>query len=198
MSGPHEHAHSSQPGPAARPVADASVRLARVSDAPAVGQVQAAVWTQAYAAVLAPEIVGAFEPQAFARAWRTSLEAPPSAAHRLLVACAGEQVVGFAALGPSGDPDAAEDGDGELLVLAVHPGARRLGHGSRLLNAVVDTARGHGLASLRAWLPQGDAVTAGFLEAAGFARDGAFRDRVVGTAECDVLREVRLVADISR
>lgn len=196
VSGPHEHAHSSQLG--ASPVADASVRLARVSDAPAVGQVQAAVWTQAYAAVLAPEIVATFEPHAFARAWRTSLEVPPSAAHRLLVACAGEQVVGFAALGPSGDPDATEGGDGELLVLAVHPDARRHGHGSRLLNAVVDTARGCGLASLRAWLPQDDAVTRGFLVAAGFAGDGAFRDRVVGTAESDVLREVRLVADISR
>lgn len=193
MSGPPEHAHGSRPG--SRPLADASVRLARPSDAPAVGHVQAVVWSEVYAALLAPEVAAAFQPPAFARAWRTSLETPPTAAHRLLVACAGEQVVGFAAVAPSGDPDATGS-DGELTVLAVHPDARQLGHGSRLLNAAVDTARGSGFHALSGWLRDDDAQTRAFLTAAGFTPDGAFRDRAVGPAASDVLREVRLVATI--
>ena len=187
----HDHGHGHDRGP----VADASVRLARVSDAPAVGLVQAAVWTSAYAGVLADEVLADFQPPAFTKAWRASLEAPPSAVHRLLVACAGEQVVGFAAVGPSSDPDAA-DGDGEVLVLGVHPGARRNGHGSRLLNAAVDTVRGSGLTAMRAWVPSGATDIRGFLAGGGFAPDSAFRDRAVGAGPDDVLREVRFVVSI--
>ena len=57
-----------------------------------------------------------------------------------LVACAGDQVVGLAAVGPSQDPDAG-GAQGEVTVLGVHPDARRQGHGSRLLNASVDLLR---------------------------------------------------------
>ncbi len=188
MSHSHPH-HPDQPTD--RIVADASVRLARSSDAPAVGLVQAVLWRDAYAALLPPEVVEAFQPQAFAAAWRASIEQPPSPAYRLLVACAGEQVVGMAAVGPSGDPDAA-DGDAELLVLGVHPQGRRVGHGSRLLNAAVDTARGAGFTTLHGWLLAGDEATRAFLGAGGLEADGAYRDRVVGPADDDVAREVRV------
>jgi len=184
---PHEHDHHHDRGP----VADASVRLAMVSDAPAVGFVQAVLWSEVYAGLMPPEVTADFQPQSFAKVWRDSLEAPPSPAHRLLVACAGDQVVGFSAIGPSSDPD-ARDGDGEILILGIHPQGRRVGHGSRLLNASVDTARGAGFRALGAWLPGRDEMTRAFLVAAGFAPDGAFRDRVLGPEDADVLREVRL------
>ena len=187
MSVPHQHDHHHDRGP----VADASVRLAMVSDAPAVGFVQAVLWTEVYAGLMPPEVTADFQPQSFAKVWRDSLEAPPSPAHRLLVACAGDQVVGFSAIGPSSDPDARDD-DGEILVLGIHPQGRRVGHGSRLLNASVDTARGAGFRALGAWLPGRDEMTRAFLVAAGFAPDGAFRDRVLGPEDSDVLREVRL------
>jgi len=190
----HAHPHHA-PNAERGPVADASVRLARVSDAPAVGMVQATLWTEVYAGLLPPEVLAEFQPQSFARVWRDSLVAPPSPAHRLLVACAGEQVVGFSAVGTSSDPAGCE-GDGEILVLGVHPEARRSGHGSRLLNASVDTARGAGFQLLGVWLPWRDEVTRRFLVAAGFAPDGALRDRVLGPVQSDVFREVRLRAAI--
>lgn len=187
MSEHPDHPHSHGPGP----VADASVRLARPADAPAVGVVQAAVWVLAYGDLLPPDALEDLQPPAFARVWRESLEHPPSSRHRLLVACAGEQVVGMAAIGPSEDPDAGTD-DAELLVLGVHPGAREQGHGSRLVNAAVDTARGGGATALRAWVPDPAVAVRRFLTAAGLEPDGAFRDRVVGPGESDVLRELRL------
>ena len=176
------------------PVADASVRIARPGDVPAVGLVQAAVWRDAYAATLSPEVLERFEAHAFARVWRASLATPPSARHELLVACAGDQVVGFAAIGPSSDAD-ADDAQGELLALGVHPQARRAGHGSRLLNAAVDTLRGRQFTRLTGWVLAGDEATRAFLVASGLSADGAYRDRVVD-ADGTLVREVRLVADL--
>lgn len=192
----HDHHHHDQPhaDAASGPVADASVRLARESDAPAVGLVQATVWREAYAAVLPDEVLATFEPPAFAKAWRTSLANPPQGVHRLLAACAGEQVVGFAAIGPSQDPDASPE-TGELTAIGVHPQARRAGHGSRLLNAAVDTLRGAGAETLHAWVLATDEQTRAFFSQAGLSPDGAFRDRVVAP-DGRTAREVRLVADI--
>lgn len=192
----HEHhGHDHGPGGGALgPLADASVRVARVSDAPAVGFVQAVVFREAYAAALAPEVIEQFQPQAFAGAWRATLEGSASGDGVLLVACAGEQVVGFAAVGASSDPD-ADEGTAELLVLGVHPEARRQGHGSRLLHAVVDTARARGRDRLTAWtLASADEVRA-FLVSAGLAPDGAHRARVVGP-EGETADEVRLSASV--
>jgi ribosomal protein S18 acetylase RimI-like enzyme len=188
----HDHAHSAATGP----IADASVRIARPNDASAVGLVQAAVWRAAYDAVLPRELVGQFGASSFARVWRDSLNAPPSPRHVLLVGCAGAQVVGFAAVGPSIDPDANET-SGEVLALGVHPDARGSGHGSRLLNAAVDTLRGKEFDSMSVWLLARDEDTRAFLTAAGLVPDGAYRDRVIDVDRA-LAREVRLTADLSR
>lgn len=195
-SHPHSVAHDRAHAPAPGPLADASARIARASDAPAVGLVQAAVWRSAYSHVLPQDVVAQFDGPSFARVWRDSLSTPPSPRHVLLVGCAGEQVVGFAAVGPSVDPDATET-SGEVLALGVHPDARRSGHGSRLLNAAVDTLRGKGFDTLSMWILASDEATRAFLTTAGLAPDSAYRDRVID-ADGKVAREVRLTADLSR
>lgn len=182
----HSHDH---------PVADASVRVATPWDVDAVGEVQSVLWREAYASLLAPDALAGATPGEFARVWRESLAQPPSPAYRLLVACAGEEVVGFAAIGPSADPDAT-DVDAELLVAGVRPEARRGGHGSRLLNATVDTAGLTGFARVRTWLLESDRSTRAFLEAAGFIPDGARRERVTGPEEGDIAGELRLTVDV--
>ena len=192
---PHDHAHEHLHDPAAGPVAaDASVRVARASDAPAVGLVQAAVWRDAYAGLLPEEVLAQFEGPAFARVWRDSLASAPSPRHRLLVACAGEQVVGFAAIGPTTDRDQVGTA-GEVLAMGVHPEARRAGHGSRLLNAAIDSLRTGGFALVSVWLLADDEPARAFLVAAGLAPDGAWRDRVIDD-DGATMREVRLVADL--
>lgn len=184
----HGHGHGHAPGP----LADASVRRARPNDAPAVGMVQATVFREAYAGRVPDDVLALFEPDAFARSWRESLTAPPEGVHRLMVACAGDQVVGLAAVGPSQDPDAG-GAQGEVTVLGVHPDARRQGHGSRLLNASVDVLREAGADAVSFWVLADDESGRAFLAASGFAPDGAYRDRVV-SPDGDTLREVRLAA----
>jgi GNAT superfamily N-acetyltransferase len=186
-----DHGHGHTPGP----LADASVRRARPNDAPAVGMVQAVVFREVYTGRVPDDVVAMFEPEPFARAWRDSLTAPPEGVHRLLVACAGEQVVGAAAIGPSQDPDAGA-GTGEVTLLAVHPEARRQGHGSRLLNACVDLLREAGADAVATWLLSDDESGRAFLGASGFGPDGAYRDRVV-SPEGETLREVRLTAGLA-
>lgn len=188
VSHPHEHS----PGP----LADASVRTGRVSDAPAVGLVQTTVWRDAFADLLPAEVLATFDAPAFTTVWRRSLQDPPSALHRLLVACAGEQVVGFVAIGPAEVTDeSVSETDGELLVLAVHPQARRSGHGSRLLNAAADTLRAGDRTAVLAWLPSTDEESRAFTDAAGLAPDGAWRERVVGPGG-ETVREIRVRASL--
>ena len=64
-----------------------------------------------------------------AMVWASGILNPPTPMHRLLVAVESGQVVGYAALGPSQDPD-ADAGIGELLALEVDPEQQREGHGS--------------------------------------------------------------------
>lgn len=195
----HGHPHRHETGGAAPgPLADASVRTARPSDAPAVGLVQATVYQAELADVLAPEVLAELTGPRFAAAWRRSLERPPSTRHRLLVACAGPQVVGYVALGPAEDePGLDVDRSGMVYDGGVHPDGRGTGHGSRLLNAAVDTLRAgqDDLASVVIWARADAQGTLAFLQAAGFLPDGAWRDRVVGE-DGRTTREVRLVAEV--
>ena len=188
----HDQTHS----PATGLISDTSARIAHPNDAPAVGAVQEAVWRAAYAAVLPREVVNRFKASSFARVWRNSLTNPPSPQHVLLVGCAGDQVVGFAAVGPSPDPDTDQTW-GEVLALGVHPDARRSGHGSRLLNAAVDTLRNTGFSTVSVWLLAPDEGTRAFLIAAGLSPDGAYRDRIIDVDDT-LAREVRLTANLSQ
>ena len=85
---------------------------------------------------------------------------------------------------------------GEVTALGVHPAGRRQGHGSRLLNAGVDHLTTAGAEQLSIWILVDDEQTRAFLTGAGFAPDGAYRDRVV-SADGEVLREVRLSCTLS-
>lgn len=177
-----------------QPHADASVRPARPTDAPAIGQVQAQVFIDTYADRLPPEVSAGFAPAAFASVWRRSLESPREGINQLLVALAGQQVVGLVAVGPSQDPDTGQ-ATGEVTLLAVHPLARNQGHGSRLLNAAIDVLREAGAEAVALWVLADDEATRRFLQQSGLHPDGAYRDRVVGP-EDQVLREVRLSAGL--
>jgi ribosomal protein S18 acetylase RimI-like enzyme len=162
--------------------ADASVRAAGAADVPAIGSVQSRAWRAAYSRLLPAEVLDALAADSLAEAWRPAVTAPPSPGYRVLVACAGPTVVGFAACQP----------DGELVALVVDPAHQRSGHGSRLLNAVVDLLREDGAASVSTWSPVDDAPRLAFLASAGLAPDGTRRTFELPGG--GVLPELRLVA----
>ena len=151
-------------------MADVSVRPARAADAELVARVQLETWDKAYAGLLPPLDLRLDQ---VAAVWLNAIEAPPSAQHRVLVACELDQVVGFAACEPA--EDAAE-----LSTLLVEPTWGRRGHGSRLLAACADLWRDDQVPLAVTWVLEEDAVMRAFLESAGWAADGASRDLDAG------------------
>lgn len=177
---------------------ESGVRLARTSDVDGIAAVNVRSWRQRFAATLPGDVLDALDPSDLAMVWASGILNPPTTGHRLLVAVEGADVVGYAAIGPSQDPD-AEPGTGELLALEVDPEQQRQGHGSRLLAAAVDHAGAGGLDTVLVWCPLDDEARRGFLQSAGWAPDTAYRDLSVGT-DADgsdrLVREVRLVVGL--
>ncbi|MPV49567.1 MULTISPECIES: GNAT family N-acetyltransferase [unclassified Pseudactinotalea] len=167
MSHSHGHSHDL--------TADASVRPSVDEDAPLLGRIQAAAWlADGRVPASAEELVDA---AAFSSAWAAAIASPPSAKHRMLTACEGATVVGFAALAP------ADEETGEIVALEVDPDHARAGHGSRLLAACADILRQTGATGLRTWIPVGNEGRIGFFTAAGFGPTGTRRTFDAGGTE---------------
>ena len=177
------------------PTADVSVRLAWATDVEALARVQVRALT-AYGEAL-PGIDEAGAVDAVAAAWREAVVRPPTARHRVLVALAGGEVVGLAAVAPNDDRDAEPGVDGEVAAFHVDPRRTREGHGSRLLAACVDTLRADGFRRATIWVVVGDDAVLTFLGRAGWAPDGAHRrlDREDGSGR--ELHLVRLHTDVT-
>lgn len=152
-----------------------SVRPARVADVAAIGAVQSAAWRAAYADLLPTELLAEVTAPALAEQWQRAIRSAPSRRHRVLVACGGTDVVGFAAFAPSEDADLDPEVDAEVHALVVAPDATRSGHGSRLLHAAADLLHAEGFARAHLWLVEGDSALGDFLVGAGWDRDGAER-----------------------
>ena len=176
------------------PRPDASVRPARKSDAAALAAVTLASWREQYAAVL-PAAASALDEAALVERWTQALGAADGST--VYVACAGDDVVGLAVVAPASDPDLDADASGaaEVAEVVVRPEATREGHGSRLLAAAVDHARGQGRTSVVVWCGTGDDARRAFLESAGLAPDGATRTLDDGAGS--TWRQVRLAASIT-
>lgn len=161
------------------PTADVSVRPALPDDAPALGQIQVQAWQAIHGQRLPGAVLDDLDPEQFAAAWHDAIVHPPSAKHRVLTACAGPRVVGFAALAPGVE----DDPTGEVVELAVDAGALRQGHGSRLLAACTDVLTSTGARQARTWVVADDTGREEFLASAGFGPIGVRRVLNVGDTE---------------
>lgn len=189
-------------------VADVFVREARLIDAAGFADVQRRSWLDSAAALGLPAPPDA---ELMQRSWEKAVMAPPSDRHHTWVALETsggvEAVVGVAALAPASDPDLDVTRCLELLVFTVDPAHRSKGHGSRLLNAALQTASASETESeteseaesatetqVVVWLASGDDSLRRFLEAAGWATDGAHRTLAAPKSDAPdaTLRQVRL------
>lgn len=173
-------------------MADVSVRAARPDDAGEIGRIQIDTWRTAYQSILPEPIREALSEEFAVAAWRDAVLEPPSPRHHVLVACEQHWTVGFAAVGPVGDPepdDEVSDTTVEISPLLVEPRWGRRGHGSRLLAAVVDHVRSDGMTRAQVWIPEADTSSREFYLSAGWAPQGLVRALDTGAGE---LREIRL------
>ena len=175
-------------------MADMSVRPARGDDAPALASLQVAGWRVTYTGRLPDaaldDLVG--QQAAFAEQWVAAVTSPPSGRHRVLVACAGPDVVGGAALGPAQDEDQDPISSGELYTFTVDAGHRRQGHGSRLLTAAVDFLRGDGFTTANIWIDATDDPARALFTDSGWGSDGSHRTLDLDGDGSVVVQQVRL------
>src|SRR3954452_17984253 len=155
------------------PTADVSVRIAWADDADAIAEIQARAWATSYAGLV--PAAADLRTSDFAQIWRQALVRPADARHRALVALDGSRVVGFAITTPATDPDCDPVTDGELMELTVAAEERGKGHGSRLLQAAVDTMVADRFTRAVTWLVAGDDTLLEFLTETGWAPDSAHR-----------------------
>ena len=173
------------------PTADVSVRVAWADDAPAIAELQLRTWRDLYADVLATDAFPQ-DVEAASAAWRTSLSRPGDARNRVLVALERNRVVGFAITSPASDPDCDPVVDAELSEVTVDPTERGRGHGSRLLQAAVDTMQADRFQRAVLWAMSNDDALRGFLVEAGWAPDGAHRELDLDGDGATRVKQVRL------
>lgn len=175
------------PSTDARPDA---VRLAYPAEAREIAAVQRRSWSTS-GDPAATALLDEIDLEAMEQAWHRAITRPPEARFRVLVAVAEGRVVGLATTMPSQDLDADAGKDGVIEELIVDPAARQRGHGSRLVNASVDTLRADGFTRVRHWLRADDDARRAFLTAAGWATDGAHRE--IGAEDGSVrVKQIRL------
>lgn len=180
---------------ASSPVAD-SVRLALPSEAAVIAEIQRRSWSQQLPEDAAATLLAEVAHEEMTEAWHAAITRPPEARFRVLVAIGDDRVVGFATTVPSQDPDADAQSGGAIDEFVIDPPAQRRTHGSRLLNACVDTLRSDGFSHATMWVAAADDVSRSFLTEAGWAADGSHRE--IGSEDEQVrIKQVRLHTDLT-
>lgn len=179
-----------------RPSADVSVRVAWADDADAIAALQVRAWRTSYDGLL-PAAALEIDPARAAQAWRTTLSRPKDARTRVLVALERNRVVGFAITTPAQDPDCDPLTDAELMELTIDPDERGHGHGSRLVQAAVETMAADRFTRAVLWAMAGDEALRGFLTGAGWAPDTAHRELDLDGEGTTLVKQVRLHTDLT-
>jgi GNAT superfamily N-acetyltransferase len=177
------------------PTADVSVRVAWADDAEAIAAIQARSWATSYAGLV--PAAGHLREADFAQLWHDALTHPGDARHRALVALERNRVVGFAITTPATDPDCDQANDGELMEFTIDAGERGKGHGSRLLQAAVDTMVADRFTRSVTWLVADDDGLRTFLTDAGWAPDQAHRTLDLDGTGATQVKQVRLHTALS-
>jgi len=172
--------------------ADVSVRVAWADDAAGIAAVQVDAWRASYADLLPAEQLAGLDVEQFTAAWHASLTRPGDARNRVLVALERNRIVGCCVVSPSTDPDADPVADGEVSEFSIVAAEQRQGHGSRLLQAAVDTLVADRFTRAVAWLGAGDDALRNFLTGAGWAPDGAHRELDLHGDGSVTVKQVRL------
>ena len=144
-----------------------TVRPATAADAPAMGRVHVRAWQAAYRGQMPDGYLDRLRPEDRAAYWDGVLrrEHLPGV---ILVAERDGEVVGFAAAGPSPDPEGA----GELFAIDLDPDHWGSGAGRALLEAAQAELERMGFAESVLWVLPGNARARRFYERAGWAADG--------------------------
>ena len=155
------------------------VRIASDGDATAIATLQCDTWRHDFPDLFTGPAGADLEPELVADRWRPVLRGQLPGF--VVVATDDTGVVGFAAA-------EVRDETAQIHALLVAAGARRRGHGSRLMSACADLVQQDGAREAVMWCLKDDHALADFLVSAGWASDGGSRDL---SDDHTVVREIR-------
>ncbi|MFF7214911.1 GNAT family N-acetyltransferase [Streptomyces sp. NPDC008238] len=168
------------------------VRVMTRDDIDAVAAVRVRGWQAAYAGIVPHSYLDAMDVAAEAERRKEWFDAGGSRVDNL-VATDGDEVTGWAALGPyRGEPDDAVTG--ELYAIYVHPDRTGRGTGRALMDAVRARAHERGFRSLRLWVLADNAQALRFYERSGLAPDGTDQIEMYDGVP---LKELRYATDLA-
>jgi GNAT superfamily N-acetyltransferase len=170
--------------------ADVSARLAWPDDAAAIVRVQLDTWRTSLAGLVPAAEIDALDPAQLTERWAHTISSPQDARMRVLVALERADLRGFALVHPSYDPDSDQVADGEIGEFVIGSAHQRAGHGSRLLQASIDTLVADRFTRAVWWINAGDDALRAFVTESGWAPDGAHRE--LATASGATVKQVRL------
>lgn len=170
--------------------ADVSARLAWPDDAPSIARIQLQTWQMSFGDLIPADVLDGVDPVTMAGRWSTTLSAPKDARMRVLVALERADVRGFALVHPSYDPDSDQVADGEVGEFVIDPAHQREGHGSRLLQAAMDTLQADKFTRAVWWVTSTDDVLRSFVAESGWEPDGAHRE--LESENGSTIKQIRL------
>jgi ribosomal protein S18 acetylase RimI-like enzyme len=154
--------------------AELRIRPPEGGDAAALAYAQVQSWRRSFRGILPDAYLDqAIDEDDRRRDWEHLLDRLDETDGNVLVAQRGDDVIGFAHLGPSDDDDVDAREVGELYSLHVLPDARGDGVGRTLLEAAADRLRGRGFAEGVLWVLAANEPARSLYEAEGWEPDGA-------------------------
>lgn len=163
-----------------------SIRPAGPDDAGDLARVHLAAWRAGYRGIVPDEHLNALRWTDRRDRWRGLLTDPDNPG-RTLVAVSGQQLVGFASIGPCRDTDLAGQGLYELFAIYLDPASWRQGTGTALLReALTDVPSTAPAVTL--WVFEANTAARAFYARHGFDPDGSRKHYLVAGTPIPELR----------
>lgn len=173
-----------------------AVRRATPADAAAIADVHIETWRVAYRHVFGGRAPAGIALADRERRWRAMLERDAPRRHVLVVGPPGGAPDGFAAWGPTRDPDEDPGATAELAAIYVRPALWGTGAGRLLMERGRELARRDGFVRATLWVVEDNPRARRFYEAAGWTPDGGRRvERVLGRDVSEVRYRTPLTLD---
>ena len=145
----------------------ATIRPARLEDAPGIAKVHVDSWRSTYKGSIADEFLAALSYERRAQYWSESLTAPQNASFLYVAESRPGDIIGFVSAGPEREGDS--NYRGELNAIYLLPQAQGQGLGQKLVNIVMCDLCERGFSSMFLWVLKDNLPARKFYEAVGGA-----------------------------
>ena len=169
----------------------AQIRQATIEDAFGIASVHVRTWQVAYRGHMPDAFLDSLDVEKRATMWRELAKHQDKII--FIAEDANGEIIGFSALGPSRDPDAAPR-TAEVSAIYVDPNHWKHGIGRALMAASLGEIRKRDFDQLTLWVLEGNRRAQSFYQTFGFIQDGPPRDD--DHWKNFVVREVRYRLDL--